>query len=198
MKATTMTTSPATAPLVPLLWLCGASVTLTTGACLYFQAYDEIFVKALIVAFVWPWALPLIGSLRQLLAYALPRIESASGFDLDGDGFVGAPPEPRTAKQLVYVRTPDATYELPNGAEITTRDLRWLIEQLPPAGQRVPGWRQWQGRQLPSGTRLTEYDEQIKPIMELLARINAISERGNRSAGTMALDHDEIKAALGL
>lgn len=125
--------------------------------------------------------------------------ESLTGLDLNGDSVIGEDePETRVEKQLVFVRTPQTTFELPNGESLQTGDLRWLIEQLPGVGEKVPGWGHWQGQKLPSGVKLNDYDKHFQAFMELLVKINAITGRVNRGAGLMAMSTDEIMSNLKL
>jgi hypothetical protein len=151
----------------------------------------------------WPFALAVsivlgllsTGDLGRMARHAFGGVEWAIKRDLNGDGQIGAV---RVVKEFVYVGGGEPTEVLDTGGgQVDPDDLRCFIDRLNAVGERGPVWRDWIGARLPSGQVISEYDDFL-PLVTPLVKIKAITGRGERSAGKVAMDKAEIKRRLKL
>jgi hypothetical protein len=185
------TLAPLHRPLPRLAWIVAASCVLTGVVCLLLECDGWYLSRALLVAFGWPWLIPFIGELRELIAGYVACAETATGWDLNGDGTIGPAP---TTHRLVFVNgAPEAQVDT-GGGLVAENDLRWMVGEL---AARGVAWRKWVGATLPSGRELTTYED-YKPFVNLLEKCGALIDRGPRSAGRLVMDAGEIGRRLGL
>jgi hypothetical protein len=191
------TLAPGQRPLPRLAWIVVASCVLTGAACLLLECDGWYTSRALIVAAAWPWAIPFVGSLRELIGCYVHRAERVLQIDLDGDGSIGPIRDLAFSKNALPAdRLPQT--RLPNGARYADVDLHYLLDRLAAVGKAGPSWREWADKRLPSGRVLADYDQDFRLFAEFLADLGAVDGRKSGSAGKVVMEPREIKARMGL
>jgi hypothetical protein len=142
-----------------------------------------------------PWALLSTGDLIRIGRHVMIGFEPVIRYDLNGDGAIGVP---QIRHRGFYIRgaEPPPPLELPDGTETCDPDLAWIIDHLPESG-RVPGWGAWKDKTLPSGLVLDDYGK-LKPLLDALCNIGAITGRGPKAAGLVVMSRAEMKRRMGL
>jgi hypothetical protein len=176
------------------------------GAALGFAAFVAVLCaiagirfdvawKLVIAAGVLPVVIGSAGALRQVLERALPAVELAMNWDIDGNRTIGTVGQDI---RIIPIRGVDTMHVSGNG-RIDMDDLRFMVERLDI--EKQTGWtvRECLGLRLPSGREIVSVD--VGPyaeFIEILQRIGAIVDRSERSKGRLVMSASEILAALRL
>lgn len=138
--------------------------------------------QALAFAMALPWLFLAFGHVLVLRAQIHARVERLTGLDLDRSGAVGDVPQ---GDRLVFVHPWQP--QKPSQA-----DLAFFIRRI----YKEQDWtrRHWEGRELPSGTCMTE--DSYNALVAILVKAGVIQGRTEREKGTLVPPAPEDALAL--
>jgi hypothetical protein len=155
-----------------------------------------VALRWLLIGLALPWLLVAVGGVVVLVAWLwreiLARVEVRARYDIDGDGYVGRPPDIR----LIPHRQATPTLRVADDVHgYEAGDFAHMVRHAYRHGYTA---RAFLGRRLPSGRVLANYQTDVQPFLRALEATGYIHGRGPRSAGQLLGSEEECLEAFGL
>lgn len=188
--------TPSLGETIGLSMICLALLAVLLGLAI--GATLAVIGYMIIASLALPLAVIGLGALGRLVHVATAMLEPIVGRDLDGDRYIGPPPQTIEHETIRMIPSNIRhTTQVLSGEEhgFAPDDWAYLVDGL---AERGVSWRSWRGVRLPSGTVLATYDD-YRAFPDALARLGILTGRSERSAGVLAdVDPEHIKRMLGV